>query len=500
MKPLKYLLLICLCGCLRQETPPVDSSSYELSNGSNNVEVAVLAAKFNAFEQYLLTYDNPPNNTITSADADKCLSIIANKSKPNNLKEAAIDYLAMFYSDWKPSQIKKLSSYQTILSPDNQSEIIDTMEFQYIDDWNANLCSAYAQAWIRLMNNGTTENRVYAADSASCYAHPKLMKYALDSFGGNIDPPEHQVAQYFSVSYFDYFTSDYVEEEPIRTLKARWSKWWSKSENKKQFLLDWSDSLAGPRKWIKGGPIYAFVFGVSDYPEKWGDIDLAGVAKDMITMSNTFSRMPKIKEIRVYKDYECTMSNFTQAIQHMKDLPEDAWVFYYFSGHGSVDPYGNTYILLSDFDIDQYNKVFINTPSGSQLQTMIYNASYMHNNRIPVVILDSCLSGGMAKTPKGRIKSYNPFVVNNIPVNYFDSITKSGKTYLTACRGNQYSYDTPNGGAFTVNFTQQWLDKNFNISFIKLLKKTGKRLLNEGYPMTPQIYCPKGNEQLTILK
>ena len=90
--------------------------------------------------------------------------------------------------------------------------------------------------------------------------------------------------------------------------------------------------------------------------------------------------------------------------------------------------------------------------------------------------------------------------MNILPNVYSDMYYKNLGNYLLASRGNQFSYDTPDGGAYTVRLSKLWGDKKFKMPFDVMMNKTGKLLLKDGFGMTPQLVCPKGNEKLTIYK
>jgi len=187
----------------------------------------------NAFEQYLLTYQPPMDMVVDKSSANKCLSILNSRSKSQELKEAALWFVDMYY-DWTPNQLRRLSSCARTLNEDNQDELVSVYDFMFPEDYSPQSATEFAKGWIRLMRTiPNVEVRAYAADCAACYAHPALMDFALQKF------ERHEVNERYTLKYFaaEYAWS-YVplDDDPKRTYKQRWKNWWSKKENKEQWV------------------------------------------------------------------------------------------------------------------------------------------------------------------------------------------------------------------------------------------------------------------------
>lgn len=480
------------CAVDREMTPSDEATSCALT----------------PFDQWLLTYTPPPPGTlITRTDANKCLQVCVG-AKPIEVKAAAVWQLG-YYWDWSGDQITRLANSVRTMDESTQWDVMSLMSTMFTDDFNAPTADAYCKGWLTLMRTmKNIDDRSSAADSACYYANPGLMQHALSSFGGNTDPDYevNGIAPYFAYYYYDSLVSSYVEEEPANTLKHRWSEWWRIPANKHNWLMENSDYVSAPRKYVKNGDIYAYIFTVSDYPAKWGDIDLPGANKDADTMAALFKAMPKTKSVKVYKDAAANYANFHAAWNEIIAKDSNELCFVFFSGHGATSASGTKwYILLHDFDINYASGEFINTPGGRELQDLMYASKYMKNNKLTFFLSDSCLAGGLvnAQAVKGRIKSYRPKAwgeVTLLPTVYSDLSFKNLGNYMLACRGNQYSYDTPTGGAFTLALSKIWGDKKFKMPFGVMMNKTGRSLLKDGFGMTPQLVVPKGNEKLTIFK
>ena len=460
------------------------------------------------FDQWLLTYTPPPMGTLLArADANRCLQALAG-AKPMTVKAAAVWQLN-YYQDWSSDQIDRFANSTRTLDESTQWDVLSTMSTMFTDEFNAPTADAYCKGWQTLMHTmKNIDDRSSAADEACYYANPGLMQHALNSFRGNTDPDYevNGIDQYFAYYYYDSLVSSYIDEEPVNTLKQRWQQWWKVPANKHNWLMENSDYVSAPRKFVKNGDIYAYIFTVSDYPAKWGDIDLPGANKDADTMAALFRSMSKTKSVKVYKDAQANYANFKATWQEIIAKDSNELCFVFFSGHGATDVKGTIwYILLYDFDVDSTKGEFINTLNGKELQDFMYASKYMHNNKLTFFVTDSCLAGGLvsAQAAKGRIKSYRPKEwgsVTLLPTVYSDVCFKNLGNYMFSCRGNQYSYDTPDGGAYTLALSKLWGNKKFKMPFGVMMNKTGQQLLKGGFGMTPQLVVPKGNEKLTIYK
>ena len=462
------------------------------------------------FELWLLTYTPPDVGVfLTQKDVDKCIAELK-KSVSMDVKAAAVWQLN-YYQNWNADQFNKMCSSMAYLDESTEWDVMSLMETMFTDMFNAPTAEAYCKGWITLMNGMKDKDDAgSAADDACYFAHPVLMDHALSRFNGNVDPDYsvNGIGPYFGYYYFDGLVSGtYVDEDPAKTLKTRWSQWWKNAANKKKWLNENCDYVSAPRKYMKNGDIYAYIFTVSNYPDKWGPIDLPGTAKDSDNMERLFRSMPRIKSVKTYKNEAASYANFMSAWNELSAFDSNEICFVYFSGHGATDDKGTIwYILLHDFDIDFTKGEFINTPMGSQLQDLMYGAKYMHNNKLVFFITDSCLAGGLAKSKTlsdKKVKSFRPSVWGEqplIPDVYYDMSYKNLGNFILSCRENQYSYDTPDGGAFTKRYSDIWLNKKFKLSFDFMLKSTSKKLLQDGFGMTPVMCCPKGNEKLTIYK
>ena len=503
-------VLCCAVGC---STVPVTNITYPntptyVNAGGNQVTGRPIGATrgLTAFEQWLMTYTPPQVGTfITTTDADKCIAELR-KAPNQDVKDAALWQLN-YYQDWSYSQMDKLSSSISALDEDNQWDLLSLMQTMFTDDFNAPTAEQYCKGWLKLMGNmKNKDDASSAADEACYYAHPVLMNRALAVFNGNIDPDYevNGIAPYFAYYYYDSFVSDIVDEEPSRTLKKRWAQWWKPETNKLTWMYANCDYVSAPRKYMKDGPVYAYIFTVSNYPDQWGDIDLPGTAKDATKMEAVFRQMPSLKVLKKYVDANATYTNFLKVWAEITALDSNEICFIYFSGHGATDDKGKIwYALLYDFNIDYVHGEFINTPKGAEVKDLMYGAKYMHNNKLIFFMSDSCLAGGFARATNRKTKSFRPTVWGEqpiIPDVYYDMSYKNCGNFILACRENQYSYDTPDGGAFTKRYTDIWLNKKFKVSFGDTIKATGKKLLQDGFGQTPVMCCPKGNDKLSIYK
>jgi hypothetical protein len=468
---------------------------------TTDTRVAIKGMSDAAFEAYLLTYPIPPNNTIYSSDADRCIKILHGK-KSEDLKDAALSMIGCYYSDWTASQLTRFSAAQNFLTYDLQDTLIGTYADIVTDILNVHACEAYAKGWIRLIQSGHKDNRIYAVDSACVYGHPILADFALRCFRGNTDPEDSNVLQYFGYYYYQSLFWQFVDLDPENTLKDRWVAWWNNKDNKTNWIYSNADYLAAPWKYVKDGPVYAYIFGVSDYPSQWGNIDLPGVAKDIVNVEAMFKSIPRIKSVKVYKNNQATYHNFVNSFnKDMVSLPDNAIVFVYFSGHGAIDSSGMRFILPYDFDVDYNNKTYVNAVSSLKMWELTKPIPGLRNQRA-ITILDSCYSGSMGKAAKARAKFFSDSNIPPpvIPHDWSDGVWRNGPMFLCATRGDTPSYDTDDGGAFTVRFVNNWGKNNFKTRFNKLMQLTGKNLIKDGFPQVPVIICTKGDELISINK
>ena len=128
----------------------------------------------------------------------------------------------------------------------------------------------------------------------------------------------------------------------------------------------------------------ALVVGINDYQGTWNDLETP--VKDAESFREFLNHNLGFSEIKVLTDKQATLSNVVSALDWLVDdaKPEDRLVFFY-SGHGTTRPEGNTmreYINLFD-DLLQDDEIARRTqdiPEG------VFTA-----------IIDCCFSGGIEK-------------------------------------------------------------------------------------------------------
>ena len=468
-----------------------------LITGCSTTVKEIVTPKGNtAFESWLLTYETPGlGYQLSKKDANRCIKILQNPIKQEELEDAAILFLEFFY-DWNKNQIKAITSVQKKLSYDNQDDLLMLYEtLPGKEDFSSATTKAYVNGLVRLMQQTTgKDNREYAADMASDVAYPSLMKIAYKNWEGEWTP-EHKTFKYFASNYAWFWVD--VEVNPKRTFKKRWSKWWKK--NKKQWIKDYVD-LKVPNKFTKQGSNYVYIFSVSDYPSKWGTgIDLPGVALDAPFVEAWAKTLPRLETLEIYENEQATTKKLYEVIDGIQNLSWDAKVFIYFTGHGSFD--GRYILLTHDFEYDFNSQKFVNVPVGKELQTKLLKAP-LETQMTKVMLVDACNSGGLARNTLGQVKYWHPqsSVPNFIPNTYYNKIFKSGNIWITACGADQYSYATTTGSSFTKTFFPLWKDKLYKNSINALTKKTGRILLKAGFPQTPELVCPKGDQKFKIFK
>ena len=417
---------------------------------------------------------NYPNDYIDSKTANNCIKVLHSDAKQSD-KEMCLDMLA-FYEGWNTSQMKRLFESYPHLNRDNQECLVDTQWYMYTEDLSAAEARQYlANEWFLLSKTQYDSVAEWAADDFVDFAHPYCMNKAIKNFNNT----QHKWKRYAARNWFDNWGEDYKEV-----------KNWGKKKKIAWFAKN-PDYLRLP-KWCLGDrPIYVYIFTEDTYPDKWGDISLPGTIKDMKTYQDLF-RTVATEGIEFYQNEQANTSRFMKCIDSMKDKEDNAIHVFIYSGHGSWDSTGAHCILLNDFEYDYNRHTFVNTPNAGQIHHAVDMACSKSPNILPIFILDSCGSGGVATerafqlNAKGlKVKSFHPegWVPSTVPTELYEGIHRNSRElWIAACRPESYSYDSPDGGCFTLAFRD-----SFKVTrpIAKIMRKAGKKLMKQGTPSIP---------------
>ncbi|ADK81427.1 caspase family protein [Sediminispirochaeta smaragdinae] len=194
---------------------------------------------------------------------------------------------------------------------------------------------------------------------------------------------------------------------------------------------------------------YALVYGVADYPDGYND--LTYTVNDADSMADLFEEKGYI--VRKRTDSEVTASAIQSDIEAL-DVPKNALLLFYFSGHGTSDDDESYIVCCNDTGSDA---AFI---SGTTLASWL--AKVPCNKK--VVILDSCYAAGLIG--EGYSEDGYPddwdggssfaFSLSETIENYFSSPSSSGISYddaivLAAAGSDEKSFEggTVGHGYFT---------------------------------------------------
>jgi hypothetical protein len=196
----------------------------------------------------------------------------------------------------------------------------------------------------------------------------------------------------------------------------------------------------------------ALLVGVGDY--LIGDEnDLSAPPYDVDKMHDTLSHSGDgFALINELKDRNATKSAILNGITNtFSQADADDVSYFYFSGHGALDDYNNSYLIPTDCD-------------GSISTAISVNELDSALSAIPgtkVVFLDSCHSGGFISKELNQVdisanlKSFNANIINTFMINSLSKdLANSQYQVLTACHSTQYSFEIlPSGndpyGVFT---------------------------------------------------
>ena len=436
---------------------------------------------------FLQWLNNYSYDYIDSKTANRCIKLLHSRTSQDN-KENALDFLS-YYENWNVNQLKRLFDAYPKLNEYNQECLVDTQLAIYSEDLSpACFKQCMKNEWKLLSNSKYNDAAEWAADDMVDYVHPFNLNKAIANYNNNTN----RWQRYFAREYLDYWDLDYKRVK-------RWGK-----EAKANWVLENAAWGASPRWCLGDRPIYVYIFTVSNYPDRWGDIDLPGCAKDSITYQKMFKGIAK--SIEVYADKDATNANYFKAIASIADKERNAIHIFCNSHHGSWDESGHHCQLLYDFDYSRENKIFINTPTSARIHYEVDVSCNKSANILPIFIADYCGSGGVATeraaslTNGYKIKSFHPdgWVPDTVPSSYFEGIKRqSRELWLCGCRPEYFTYDTPDGGAFTLA-----LDENFSAdkNFIKIMKQTGKTLLKNKIPSVPWYVSSAGRQKFKLGK
>jgi len=153
---------------------------------------------------------------------------------------------------------------------------------------------------------------------------------------------------------------------------------------------------------------YALVYGAQNYDNA---TDLDYTDDDAISMKAALEAAGW--SVVVIREPKVTRDQFLQDILDLANNPDvesDSSILVYFSGHGTFDSDGNTYICPTDTTFDgEGNTEYSSCISSGEILTALQAFSC----RNKVVILDTCYSGGLVSaTEIGTIDAADPDFTN----------------------------------------------------------------------------------------
>ena len=435
------------------------------------------------FIQWLRNY---PYDYIDNSTANKCIRVLHSNASQED-KEYALDMLS-YFENWTVNQLKRLFDSYPKLNAYNQECLVDVQMYMYQEDTSSRVATqTQKNLWKLLSNSKYNDVAEWAADEMIDYVHPYNFNRAIANYNNNTN----RWQRYFARWFMDMWDLNY------NTAK-KWGR-----PKKGQWVENNASYLPSPEWCLGDRPIYVYIFSVSDYPDKWGDISLPGCEKDSYTYQDIFKGIAK--DVEVYHNTSATNKNYFRCIASMAAKENDAIHIFCNSHHGSWDESGHHCQLLHDFDYDNVNKIFTNTPTASRIHYEVDQAARKSPNILPIFIADYCGSGGVALEKAMafiqsdiKTKSFHPegWVPPTIPKSHFEGIRRASREiWLNACRAEQSCYDTPEGGVFTNAFAASF-GKNKNLS--KIMRQTGRKIIKNGTPSVPTMVCSPGSQKFSL--
>ena len=443
--------------------------------------------KLQTFCNWLLAYDW---QYIDSRTADMCIKVLHSNANQDT-KESALDLLT-YYEGWTSQQLNKLFLSFPKLNEYNQECLVDTQMAMYTEDISPKTATQYVKnLWLLLSGSAYNDTAEWAADDLCEYAHPFALNKAIKHYNNT----RHKWKRYFARNYFWSQGLEYSEVKSWgRKKKAQWVK----------TNAAW---LPSPQWCLGDRPIYVYIFTVAKYPDRWGDISLPGTNKDYTTFQKLFADIAD-GGIESYRNRKATNKKYFDCLASMADKEDNAVHIFCNSHHGSWDIAGNHCQLLYDFDYDQSRHTFVNTPTAHAVHQAVDQAAKKSPNILPIFIGDYCGSGGVAiekairmqkRSKRIRVKSFHPegWEPPTVPKSLFEGIRRNSREiWMSACRPESFSYDSPDGGCFTLAFRDSFSPSK---SFSKIMKQTGRRLMKQGIPSVPWLVCSPGRQRSKLI-
>ena len=445
-----------------------------------------MTTKLKIFIAWLMRYDW---QWIDEKSADMCIKVLHSNATQYQ-KETALDFL-MLFENFNPGRLKKMFASYKKLNAYNQEYLVDIQMGLCQEDLSPQSAKqTLKNLWMLLSNSKYPGVCEWAADEMCDYVHPFSLNKAIKK----AVKPHTQYQHYFSKEFF--WSHD---------LEYKTTKNWGRKK-KAAWVEENAGYLPSPAWCLGDRPIYVYIFTVANYPDKWGDISLPGCAKDNHTFQKLF-RPIATGGMEFFDDDIATNKNYFDCIKSMAKKENDAIHIFCNSHHGSWDAAGNHCQLLYDFDYNQQKQSFENTPTAKQIHNAVNIAAQKSPNILPIFIGDYCGSGGVAiekrlsnkiENAGLKVKSFHPEGWNppTIPSTHFEGIRRNSREiWLSGCRPEYYTYDTPEGGAFTNAFADSF---SINKNFSKIMKQTGRKLIKNNIPSVPWLVCSAGRQRFKL--
>ncbi|OPX71228.1 MAG: Caspase domain protein [Methanoregulaceae archaeon PtaB.Bin009] len=199
---------------------------------------------------------------------------------------------------------------------------------------------------------------------------------------------------------------------------------------------------------------WALLVGIDDYQDQNLN-DLKGPVKDVYNVQSVLINNCGVpnENIDTLTDCQATKANIRNAIYQLslKASPDDLVIFF-FSGHGgpmsqdffAVDENDGVDELITAYDTTVYS---INTISDDELQTWFYNVQ----SRNSVLIINSCFSGGIAKSgAPGTMDSASRLneTKGDVLKDFQRDINTAKYLVLMASSDDEYSWTSQEGSIF----------------------------------------------------
>jgi metacaspase-1 len=230
---------------------------------------------------------------------------------------------------------------------------------------------------------------------------------------------------------------------------------------------------------------------------------LQGCHKDVTAIGLLAAKMG-FDTVENHYDEQVTVAGFVEKMRDysFKMVSGDLlWVHY--SGHGASVPCEKGY---ESGEIDGRNEAWA-LYDGLFLDDELARTLKFFRAGVQVIITsDSCHSGTMTRnaSAQGRVKSVPPSVVKRAEVmRYFSRDARMVKSVfigcnvvaISGCKDDEYSYDTPDGGAFSTALRKKWWSINKKDDYFKLTARLVTALKGQ---QTPQLTWEGDDRQVHV--